>query len=154
MSASDALTLGNEERITSRKLIDMLFNGGQSRSRVAFPLRRVYMEKEREGACPPAQLLVSVPKRCFKRAVKRNRVKRQIREAYRHHKHILWEAVEMKGEIRSTNDAKRKTSVALAFIWLDDKLYDSAEVEQRVKALLERLAEKLKVMNNEIMNNE
>ena len=154
MSASDALKLGKEERITSRKLIDMLFNGGQSRSMVAFPLRLVYMEKEREGACPPAQLLVSVPKRCFKRAVKRNRVKRQIREAYRHHKHILWEAVEMKGEIRSTNDAKRKTSVALAFIWLDDKLYDSAEVEQRVKALLERLAEKLKVMNNEIINNE
>ena len=112
------------------------------------------MEKEREGACPPAQLLVSVPKRCFKRAVKRNRVKRQIREAYRHHKHILWEAVETKGEIPSTNDAKRKTGVALAFIWLDDKLYDSAVVEQRVKALLERLAEKLKVMNNEIIINE
>ena len=154
MSASDALTLGKEERISSRKLIDKLFNGGQSHSMAVFPLRLVYMEKEREGACPPALLLVSVPKRCFKRAVKRNRVKRQIREAYRHHKHILWEAVETKGEIPSTNDAKRKIGVALAFIWLDDKLYDSAVVEQRVKALLERLAEKLKVMNNEIIINE
>ena len=31
----------------------------------------------------------------------------------------------------------------MAFIWLDDKLYDSSTVEQRVKSLLERAAEKL-----------
>jgi len=132
MSASDALTLGKEERITSRKLIDMLFNGGQSHSMAAFPLRLVYLEKEREGACPPAQMLVSVPKRCFKRAVKRNRVKRQVREAFRHHKHLI-------GDVLPTD-----RQLALAFIWLDDRLYDSAEVEQRVVSLLERLAEKMK----------
>ena len=131
MSASDALTLGKEERITSRKLTDMLFNGGQSRSMVAFPLRLVYMEKEREGACPPAQMLVSVPKRCFKRAVKRNRVKRQVREAYRHHKHLIWD----------TMAAERQ--LALAFIWLDDRLYESVVVEQRMVSLLERLARKM-----------
>ena len=137
MSASDALTLGKEERITSRKLIDMLFNGGQSHSMAAFPLRLVFLEKEREGACPPAQMLVSVPKRCFKRAVKRNRVKRQVREAYRRHKHILWDAIGENGGNAEWN------AVAMAFIWLDDKLYDSATVEQRVKSLLERAAEKL-----------
>ena len=131
MSASDALTLGKEERISSRKLIDMLFNGGQSRSMVAFPLRLVYMENVREGACPPAQLLVSVPKRCFKRAVKRNRVKRQVREAYRRHKHLIW------------NVLPADRQLALAFIWLDDRLYDTAEVEHRVASLLERLAEKV-----------
>ena len=132
MSASDALTVGKEERITSRKLIDMLFNGGQSHSMAAFPLRLVFLEKEREGACPPAQMLVSVPKRCFKRAVKRNRVKRQVREAFRHHKHLIGDVL----------PADRQ--LALAFIWLDDRLYDSAEVEQRVVSLLERLAEKMK----------
>jgi ribonuclease P protein component len=132
MSASDALTLGKEERITSRKLIDMLFNGGQSHSMAAFPLRLVFLEKEREGACPPAQMLVSVPKRCFKRAVKRNRVKRQVREAFRHHKHLIGDVL----------PADRQ--LALAFIWLDDRFYDSAEVEQRVVSLLERLAEKMK----------
>jgi ribonuclease P protein component len=132
MSASDALTLGKEERITSRKLIDMLFNGGQSHSMAAFPLRLVFLEKEREGACPPAQMLVSVPKRCFKRAVKRNRVKRQVREAFRHHKHLIGDVL----------PADRQ--LALAFIWLDVRLYNSAEVEQRVVSLLERLAEKMK----------
>ena len=132
MSASRPNSLGKEERISSMKLIDKLFQGGHSRSMTAFPLRLVYMKYVREGACPPAQMLVSVPKRCFKRAVKRNRVKRQVREAFRHHKHLIGDAL----------PADRQ--LALAFIWLDDRLYDSAEVEQRVVSLLERLAEKMK----------
>ena len=137
MSASRPNSLGKEERISSMKLIDKLFQGGHSRSMTAFPLRLVYMKYVREGACPPAQMLVSVPKRCFKRAVKRNRVKRQVREAYRRHKHILWDAVGHNGGSAEWN------AVAIAFIWLDDKLYDSSTVEQRVKSLLERAAEKL-----------
>ena len=137
MSASRPNSLGKEERISSMKLIDKLFQGGHSRSMTAFPLRLVYMKYVREGACPPAQMLVSVPKRCFKRAVKRNRVKRQMREAYRRHKHILWDAVGHNGGSAEWN------AVAMAFIWLDDKLYDSSTVEQRVKSLLERAAEKL-----------
>ena len=137
MSASRPNSLGKEERISSMKLIDKLFQGGHSRSMTAFPLRLVYMKYVREGACPPAQMLVSVPKRCFKRAVKRNRVKRQVREAYRRHKHILWDAVGHNGGNAEWN------AVAMAFIWLDDKLYDSSTVEQRVKSLLERAAEKL-----------
>lgn len=137
MSASRPNSLGKEERISSMKLIDKLFQGGHSRSMTAFPLRLVYMKYVREGACPPAQMLVSVPKRCFKRAVKRNRVKRQMREAYRRHKHILWDAIGENGGNAEWN------AVAMAFIWLDDKLYDSSTVEQRVKSLLERAAEKL-----------
>lgn len=137
MSASRPNSLGKEERISSMKLIDKLFQGGHSRSMTAFPLRLVYMKYVREGACPPAQMLVSVPKRCFKRAVKRNRVKRQVREAYRRHKHILWDVIGKNGGNAEWN------AVAMAFIWLDDKLYDSSTVEQRVKSLLERAAEKL-----------
>ena len=131
MSASDALTLGKEERITSRKLIDMLFNGGQSHSMAAFPLRLVFLEKEREGACPPAQMLVSVPKRCFKRAVKRNRVKRQVREAFRHHKHLIGDVL----------PAGRQ--LALAFIWLEKELCSSSDVEEKIVNLLKRVSEKL-----------
>lgn len=137
MSASRPNSLGKEERISSMKLIDKLFQGGHSRSMTAFPLRLVYMKYVREGACPPAQMLVSVPKRCFKRAVKRNRVKRQVREAYRRHKHILWDVIGENGGNAGWN------AVAMAFIWIDDKLYDSSTVEQRVKSLLERAAEKL-----------
>ena len=84
--------LPKQERVCSKKLIDRLFNGGHSHSMSAFPLRVVYMPMEAEDESqqlPRTQLLVSVPKKCFKRAVKRNRVKRQVREAYRLQRQIL-----------------------------------------------------------------
>ena len=130
--ANTKYTLPKEERIKSRTLIDMLFAGGKSRSMVAFPLRVVYMVKERENLEPQTQMLVSVPKRCFKRAVKRNRVKRQLREAYRRNKQVLHMSPWPDG-----------TKLVMAFIWLDDNMHDSALVEARMKNLLERMTEKL-----------
>jgi len=114
--------------------VDRLFSGGHSRSLVAFPLRLVCLETDETDGDAPAKILVSVPKRCFKRAVKRNRVKRQVREAYRLNKHIL-DALAPQSEHKQ---------LALAFIWLDDKLRDSEEVHRKVKNLLERTVEKLK----------
>ena len=127
-------TLPKTERLHHKKLIDSLFGGGKSRSMTAFPLRLVYMPLETAngqddepaaGKAPASQILVSVPKRNLHRANKRNRVKRQVREAYRRHKDIL--------------DGH---AFALAFIWLDPKLWPSADVEQRVVSLLSRVVEK------------
>ena len=87
------------------------------------------MEKKREEGEEPVQILVSVSKRHFKRAVKRNRVKRQIREPYRHHKQILADKV------------PQDTALAIAFIWLADELLDSQQVNRSVKRLLEKVAE-------------
>ena len=42
MSAK-ALTLKKEERISSRTLIEKLFDGGNSRSMTAYPVRIVYL---------------------------------------------------------------------------------------------------------------
>jgi len=125
-------TLHKSERLTGRTLIEKLFAGGRSRSVVAFPLRVVYMKIGVAGDAAPVSIMVSVPKRCFKRAVKRNRVKRQVREAFRLNKHLLNDAV----------DAAQGTGLALAFIWLDDTLHDSDEVHRKVKTLLARVAEK------------
>jgi ribonuclease P protein component len=128
MTATDAQTLGKKERISSRTLIEKLFSGGGSRSMSAFPLRLVYMQVERNEGEPAAAMLISVPKRYFKRAVKRNRVKRQVREAYRKNKHIL---IPSEGR-----------QLLLAFIYTDNQLRDSVEVEDRVKNLLHRVNEK------------
>lgn len=125
-------TLSKTERLYHKKLIDSLFGGGKSRSMTAFPLRLVYMplatangSETAADQVPVSAMLVSVPKRNLHRANKRNRVKRQVREAYRRHKDIL--------------DGH---AFALAFIWLDVKLWTSAEVEQRVVSLLNRVMEK------------
>ena len=59
----------------------------------AYPLRAVFRQVPRTQTDVPVQVLVSVSKRHFKHAVDRNRIKRQIREAYRHQKQVLCDAV-------------------------------------------------------------
>lgn len=131
MTAASGFTLSKEERICSQKLTDQLFTGGGSHSLSAYPLRAVFMPMATDGV--PASMLVSVPKRFFKRAVKRNRVKRQVREAYRKHKAILTERL----------SATPGHGIAVAFIWMDGKLYDTPTVEGRMVNLLTRIAEHL-----------
>lgn len=124
-------TLCKAERLHSKIIIEKMFAGGCSRSFSVFPLRVVYMSVGGEQEAP-ASILVSVPKKRFKRAVKRNRVKRQVREAYRKNKEVLWSALENK-----------EYGVTIAFIYLSDVLVTTAEIEEKVKILLGRIAEKL-----------
>jgi ribonuclease P protein component len=124
-------TFNKRERIVSRKLIEQLFSKGSSFSVSVFPLRIVVMETARVADDIPVQVLVSVSKRHFKHAVDRNRVKRQVREAYRHHKQILTEKVQ------------QEQTLAIAFIWLADELHESATVEKSVKRLLGKVADRL-----------
>ena len=74
---------------------------------------------------------MSVPKKRFKHAVDRNRVKRQLREAYRHHRHLLADRM---GE---------NQSLSVAFIWLSDTHFPSETVDHHVSSLLRRIAGKL-----------
>ena len=69
------------ERLCSKKLIDTLFGTGGSHAMTAFPLKAVYrlIDCKLETSAPEetvtesnVQVLVSVPKKHFKRAVKRN----------------------------------------------------------------------------------
>ena len=108
----------------------------------AFPLKAVYrlIDCKEETSVPEGtvtesnvQVLVSVPKKHFKRAVKRNRVKRQVREAYRKHKSFVTLRV---------NELTDK-QLLIAFIWLSDELIDSVTIEQRVSNLLQRIGERI-----------
>ena len=123
-------TFQKRERVVSEKLIDELFNGGHSHSLAAFPLRVIYMKSEHQDGQPPVQVLISVPKKRFHHAVDRNRVKRQIREAYRRQKSLLADKV------------PPAQILVIAFVWLSDQLQPSAEIDRRVKNLLERIAKR------------
>ena len=127
----DRPTFSKRERIVSRTLMERLFNKGESQSVSAYPLRMVYIIKERQEGEEPVEVLVSVSKRHFKRAVKRNRVKRQIREAYRHRKHLLVSRV------------PESKMLAAAFIWQADDLLDSRRVDSSLGKLIEKVAERL-----------
>lgn len=121
-----------QERVVSQKLIDELFGGGHSHSMAAFPLRAVYMKRERQEGQMPVEVLISVPKKHFKHAVDRNRVKRQLREAYRRQKQLLTETV------------SAGFSVVIAFVWLSDQHLCSTDVDRRMRSLLVRIGERVK----------
>ncbi|MDR0893048.1 MAG: ribonuclease P protein component [Mediterranea sp.] len=124
-------TLRKAERLSSELLIGKMFEGGVSKSFSIFPMRVVYMPAGAGEEMP--SILVSVSKRRFKRAVKRNRVKRQIREAYRKNKHLLSAPLPgLQGE-----------RLAIAFIYLSDALLPSALIEEKMKVALQRITEKL-----------
>ena len=124
--------LTKDERLNSQLIIDRLFAAGNN-SMAAFPLRVVWMVSERQptDTFPPVRMMVSVPKKRFHHAVDRNRMKRQVREAFRLNKHILWDAI----------DADKR--VDIAFVCITDQLMDSRVVHKAVVKALLRISERL-----------
>ena len=129
--------LRKRERICGRTLLEKLFTGGKSKSFSVFPLRVVYLLTDQPDGDlqheAPVKMMVSVSKRHFKRAVKRNRVKRQVREAYRLNKEIV---------VSSMADSPNR-QLLLGFIWMSDELHDTDAVERSMQVLLKRVADKL-----------
>jgi ribonuclease P protein component len=78
-------TFKKVERLHKKKLIKELFEKGSSF--YLFPFKVMY--KEAPSEVTNSQILISVPKRTFKKAVDRNKIKRRIREAYRLNKENL-----------------------------------------------------------------
>lgn len=109
-----------------QKEIDALFGQPHQSVRV-FPVLAVFQEVDRTSGAP-VQLLLSVSKRRFKRAVRRNRTKRLLREAYRRQKHLL----------RYQPAPGRGLNVA--FMWLSDALMTQAQVDAAVAQVLERMS--------------
>lgn len=79
-----SLTLPKSERLSGTAAVSELLSRGKSG--VCGCIRYKYVNRA-DGA--PSRIVVSVPKRNFKRAVKRNLLKRRMREAYRLQKNLL-----------------------------------------------------------------
>lgn len=75
------LTLGSDSRLKRAQHIETLFRSGKAFS--VFPLRIVWLTVPRGTETAPIRAGFSAPKKKFKQAVDRNRVKRLLREAWR-----------------------------------------------------------------------
>lgn len=84
-------TFSKQERLSSRKSIALLFEDGNSF--FSYPFSVVWRYSE-SLPLSPAQVAISVPKKSFRRAVDRNRIKRITREAWRHQKGRLYNNLE------------------------------------------------------------
>jgi ribonuclease P protein component len=117
------------EHLCGETRITNLFTEGSAF--IAYPLRIVYLlesGKNKEPAC----VMVSVPKKRFKRAVKRNRLKRLMREAYRLNKQILIEKLE-----------ERELQIQIAFNYVSNDESDFVTVENKMKVALQKLLDKI-----------
>ena len=123
-------TFKKSERLCSRILMDHLFQG-DNRTASSYPIRAVFLPVE-EAVQKGVSILISVPKKRFHDAVDRNRVKRQIREAYRKNKHALVEQVAQSGK-----------GLLVAFIYVSAEIESTEYVEKRVIRLLDKIGAEL-----------
>lgn len=113
------------ERLCSKKVVELLFK--QQQSFFVHPFKLIWVETSLPVNCS-AQLLIAVPKKNYKKAVDRNYIKRLIRESYRLHKSMLYDAL-----------LKRNKQVAIAIICIAHDKLTFAETENKIVLLLQRL---------------
>ena len=124
-------TYQKQDKLKSRKQTQFLFSNGHSIN--AFPIKLIYTietsPKLPEGLL---QAGVGAPSRIFRKAVSRNRVKRLLRESYRLQKPSFLKQVQL---------AQKK--VSLFFLYTDKVVLTQKEIEDKLKATLTQLAEKM-----------
>ncbi len=116
-----------EERLTSKVAIDQLFNNGNSLNVKPFKIRWL---RDLERSTVNVKVLISVPKRIFKRAVDRNKLKRLFREAYRLNKHLL-------------NNKLDNKKVNVMFVYSSPKIISFSEMESYVVDAMNELVKKI-----------
>lgn len=120
-------TLSKSERLSSQKLIETLFTQGRSINHHPFVIRFTPLP---DGQNDYHQVLISVSKRNFKRAVDRNKIKRLIREAYRCNKHLI---------------ASTKNKHAIAYIYTFKEIMPFDQIENKLIQSLLRLKEVISI---------
>lgn len=123
-------TFCKSERLSSKKTIDRLFERGSAhvQSFYLFPFKVFYLFDEMPADSPLLpQVLFSISKRSFKKAVDRNLIRRRCREAYRLHKHLFVGA--------------EKLPSSIAFVFVAKQIAEYAEIEKSIKKILPRLTQ-------------
>ena len=121
-------TFTKAERLCSKILIDKLVDTGKSFN--SSPFRIIWLEVIENRI--PAQVVISVPKRNFKSAVDRNRLKRLTREAYRINKQAFYDSLNNK-------------NILLMLIYTSKTIIEYEEMEEKIVDALQRLSKNVNV---------
>lgn len=150
-------TFSKEERLCSHSAIEELFERGSIQ--YLHPLKIYYLEplssfnhndknewqsETTNGFCnapsngkPLIKVLFSAPKKNFKHAVDRNRLKRQMKEAYRLNKNLL----EQKHRLQENN-------LYIAFVYTSKKMIPFSHIEESIQKSILKVCETIYGANN------
>lgn len=118
-------TFKKEERLYNKKVIELLFREGTKF--YINPYKVVWMRYDHNWEFP-AKILISVSKHSIKKAVVRNRIKRQIREIYRRNKREFYNVLDKKHE-----------KCIFSIIYAAKDVLSYAEQEKKIILILQRL---------------
>ena len=127
-----ANSFSKTEHLCGEKRITRLYTQGDAF--IAFPMRVVFLI-ESKSESEPSSVLVSVPKKRFKRAVKRNRLKRLMREAYRLNKQPFIEKL-----------VEKQLQIHIAFNYVSDDVFDYPTIEKKMILSLQKLMDKIELL--------
>lgn len=115
-------TLPKSERLCGKTRISALMSDGRW-GRTA-SLKYCVMEDPLKEGQEENRIMVSVPKKFFKRAVKRNLLKRRLRESYRTQKHLL-----------------PRKGFSIMFLYNTGEILESDPIREQVRTILARIAD-------------
>ncbi|MBK6524571.1 MAG: ribonuclease P protein component [Crocinitomicaceae bacterium] len=118
-------TFRKSERLCSRTVIDEIFSKGKELRKFPYLIKYIYSA---ETTVNPVQIVVSVPKKRAKSAVDRNRLRRQIKEAYRLNKDEL--------QLYFQNN---KCSIVIFLIYTGKEKEVYTLLEEKLKVILKEL---------------
>ena len=128
------LSFSKEERLTNKKIIDSLFKKGNQFFAYPFNIKWTTVTND---SIDHTQILISIPKRNFKKAVDRNKLKRLIREAYRINKSILTNRI---------NLSEKK--LVFTLIYTEKEIIDFKLIQEKIILILYRLLKEHEKINN------
>ena len=119
-SQKDRFSFSKKERISEKKIIDTLFNNGKKFNKNPFDIRFINQEFKDDSF---SRVLITVSSSRIKSAVKRNLLKRRIKESYRKNKNII-----------------SNKSLMIAFVYVSDEILMYSDINDSVIKILKKLS--------------
>ena len=120
-SKKGQFSFSKSERISEKKIIDSLFGSGKKFSVYPFDVRFLNQDENSDSI---SKVLITVSSSKIKSAVKRNLLKRRIKESYRINKNIIYNKLLM-----------------IAFVYVSDEIFTFSVIDKAIKKILKKLSE-------------